>query len=169
MNDPFPTLEPWLRGLSSQDRTGMLQLLVTRLWALHRELQGKDKADARAARPVRDHNHGRKQAALKAAVAREWETPRANGAPELANQQLAWRDKCKARMSELGAAGLYIPQTRKGYIVAMHAVWQLPDGSWLTPDTPKPPCCFEQLHASLSLPRVPVAGGLDPACLITDF
>jgi len=152
-------IKAWLTGLAPTDRANTCNWLVSEIWAIHRELTPGP----------RDSNRARKQTALKAAIAREWETPRANGAPELANQQLAWRDKCKARMAELGAAGLYIPQTRTGYIVAMHAVWQLPDGSWLTPDTTKPPRCFEQLHASLSLPRVPVAGGLDPACLITDF
>ena len=152
-------IKAWLTGLAPTDRANTCNWLVSEIWAIHRDLTPGP----------RDTNRARKQAALKAAIAREWETPRANGAPELANQQLAWRDKCKARMAELGAAGLYIPQTRKGYIVAMHAVWQLPNGSWLTPDTTKPPCCFEQLHASLSLPRVPVAGGLDPACLIADF
>jgi len=152
-------IKAWLTGLAPTDRANTCNWLVSEIWAIHRDLTPGP----------RDTNRARKQAALKAAVAREWETPRANGAPELANQQLAWRDKCKARMAELGAAGLYVSQTRKGYIVAMHAVWQLPNGSWLTPDTTKPPCCFEQLHASLSLPRVPVAGGLDPACLIADF
>ena len=152
-------IKAWLTGLAPTDRANTCNWLVSEIWAIHRDLTPGP----------RDTNRARKQAALKAAVAREWETPRANGAPELTNQQLAWHAKCKARMSAACAAGLYIPQTRKGYIVAMHAVWQLPDGSWLTPDTPKPPCCFEQLHASLSLPRVPVAGGLDPACLITDF
>ena len=161
MTTKFDTiLKEWLATIPLQDRPSEVMKLVSRLWALKRALDDGHRPDP---------NRARKQAALKAAVAREWETPRANGAPGLASQQLAWRDKCRARMAELGAAGLYIPQTRRGYIVAMHAVWQLPDGSWLTPGTPTPPCCFEQLHASLSLPRVPVAGGLDPACLITDF
>ena len=150
-------LERWLSHLSPTDRAQLCYWLVSEVWAIHRELTPGP----------RDTNRSRKQAALKAAVAREWETPRANGAHELASEQLAWHAKSKARMSELGAHGLYIPQTRKGYIIAMHAVWQLPDGSWLTPDTPKPPCCFEQLHASLSLRRVPIA--VDPAYLLTDF
>ena len=150
-------LEGWLSHLSPTDRARLCYWLVSEVWAIHRGLTPGP----------RDTNRARKQAALKVAIAREWGTPRMHGAHELADQQLARHAKSKARMSELGAAGLYIPQVRKGYIVAMHAVWQLPDGSWLTPDTTKPPCCFEQLHASLSLPRAPIA--VDPAYLLTDF
>ena len=154
------TIRDWLQAIPSVERSARATWLVSRLWAIKRELEEGHKPDP---------NRARKLAGFKAAIAREWETPRANRAPQLADEQLAWHAKCKARLSELGAAGLYISQLRRGHIVAMQAIWHLPNGTFTTPATPKIPCCFEQLHASLSLPRVPVAGDLDPAYLITDF
>ena len=156
IDDIEAQIEAWVRTLPKDRATGEVQALVSRIWAVRKRLLGPS-----------DPNRSHKQAALKAAIAREWETPRANGAHELADRQLALHHSCRVRMTELGAAGLYIPQTRRGYIVAMYAVWQLSTGAYDTPATTQPPCCFEQLHASLSLPRVPIA--VDPAYLLTDF
>lgn len=159
------TLKAWLTSLPTSERASKGNWLVSRLWAIHRDLSGP-----------RDPNYARKQAARLKELNLCITVPRGNGAEAMAREQEAYREKCRAHLEANAAMigdchrhGLYMPEVHQRMASPRIAVWQLADGSWLTPRPDKPLYSYSDLYASLTLPRVPVAFPFDPACLVTDF
>lgn len=157
-------LRTWLLAQPPGERSSRGQWLVSHLWAIHRELSG----------PA-DPNLSRKRAQRLKEMNLCITVPRGNGAEAMAREQEAYREKCRQETTRLsgmlhaGAYGLYMPEVHRRIMSPRMAVWQLADGSWLTPRPDKPLYGYSDLYASLSLPRVPVPFTFDEACFIADF
>ena len=154
-------IKAWLTGLAPTDRANTCNWLVSEIWAIHRELTPGP----------RDPNRVRKQKARSKELDRFVATLRRNSTKKggdtaafWAREEDAYREKCR----HAGLAGIYVPVIERPHS-PFQAVFLLPDGTYATPAATKPIYTFGDLHASLSLPRVPVAAPLDPAYLITDF
>ncbi len=165
-------VENWLRALPAASLTGEAQALVTHIWQVHASL--KQTAKQKVKRPY-DPHRARKQAARLKELNLCITVTRGNGAEAMAREQEAYREKCRQELTRLAdtlsasACGLYMPEVHRRTMSPRFAVWQLPDGSWLTPRPGKPLYSYSDLHASLSRPRVPTSCPIDPACLVTDF
>ena len=163
MTTKFDTdIKDWLQTIPPQDRPSEVMKLVSRLWALKRDLDEGHKPDP---------NRVRKQKARSKELDRFVATLRRNSTKKggdtaafWAREEEAYREKCR----HAGLAGIYVPVIERPHS-PFQAVFLLPDGTYATPAATKPIYTFGDLHASLSLPRVPVAAPLDPAYLITDF
>jgi hypothetical protein len=178
----FGQVEAWLEQLPADELSRKSELLVTIIRNKRRELEATRRL---APKLVKARNHGRAQ------KARRKEIEEILAFKDDLYPQPEWRDKCKQKMARLAVEllspvhGLYMrPPLNPRWRFDWRAAWQLPDGTWIEtePLTRQPHplsnpgnievraiCQFHLLYESLSLPRVPVAGGLDPACLITDF
>ncbi len=167
------TLTAWLTSLPAEALTGEAQALVTHIWQVHASL--KQTAKQKVKRPY-DPHRARRQAARLKEMNLCITVPRGNGAEAMAREQEAYREKCRAHLETNAAMigdchcyGLYMPEVHRRMASPRMAVWQLPDGSWLTPRPDKPLYSYSDLYASLSLPRVPAPFPIDLACLVTDF
>ena len=164
-------VENWLRALPAASLTGEAQALVTHIWRVHASLKQATKQTA-----PRGLNYQRKQAARLKELNLCITVPRGNGAEAMAREQEAYREKCRAHLKTNAAVigdchrhGLYMPEVYRRMASPRMAVWQLPDGFWLTPRPDRPLYSYSDLYASLSLPRVPASCPIDLACLVTDF
>ncbi len=164
-------VENWLRALPAASLTGEAQALVTHIWRVHASLKQATKQTA-----PRGSNYQRKQAARLKELNLCITVPRGNGAEAMAREQEAYRDKCRAHLETNAAMigdchryGLYMPEVHRRIMSPRTAVWQLADGSWLTPRPDKPLYSYSDLYASLSLPRVPVPFAFDEAGFIAGF
>ncbi len=164
-------VENWLRALPAASLAGEAQALVTHIWWVHASLKQATKQAA-----PRGPNYQRKQAARLKELNLCITVPRGNGAEAMAREQEAYREKCRAHLETNAAMigdchcyGLYMPEVHQRMDSPRMAVWQLPDGSWLTPRPDKPLYSYSDLYATLSLPRVPAPFPIDLACLVTDF
>jgi hypothetical protein len=163
-------VENWLRALPAASLTGEAQALVTHIWRVHASLKQATKQTA-----PRGLNYQRKQAARLKELNLCITVPRGNGAEAMAREQEAYREKCRHELTRLAgmlsasAYGLYMPEVYRRTMSPRYAVWQLPDGSWVTPRPDRPLYSYSDLYASLSLPRVPAPFPIDLACLVMDF
>lgn len=159
-------VENWLRALPAASLAGEAQALVTHIWRVHASLKQATKQAV-----PRGPNYRRKQAARLKELNLCITVPRGNGAEAMAREQEAYRDKCRVHFqgADPGSCGLYMPEVHRRIMSPRMAVWQLADGSWLTPRPDKPLYSYSDLYASLSLPRVPVPFAFDEACFIAGF
>ena len=165
MSEEIRTLiEPWLASLSPGTREAEINSLQGYIWGVHKRLK-----------PKADTNKARKIASRKRELALNWHTPRANRAPEMAEREESFYIDCMLAMARIAregnytAYGLYVPQVFHRRKAAFFAVWQLRDGSWVTPSRgcrDKDTVCFEELYATLIKERVPLSLAFDETCFI---
>ena len=154
-------IEACLKAVSPATRASEAQALVNHIWRVHKALLEQEKR-ARRATASQNPNPSRARDARARHLATYMATLRRNNA-SMAGEEESYCEKCR----QAGLAGLYMPVLEKGKWSPIQAIWQLPDGSYVTPASTKPVHGFQALHASLSLPRVPIA--VDLAYLLTNW